>query len=69
MLRFRGSTGCIEALPQQEARVRALTDVALVQELASQPRPDPFALAEAIERQLLAFAPRQGWHLVNPACH
>jgi hypothetical protein len=69
MLRFKGSTGSIEALPRQEARVRALTDAALVRELTSQLEPDPFALAEAIERQLLAYAPRQGWHLATPSRH
>ena len=69
MLRFRGSTGSIEAMPQQEARVRALTDAALVQELTRETEPDLFSLAEAIERHLLAFAPRQGWHLVEPYRH
>ena len=69
MLRFRGTTGSIEATAEQEARVRALTDAALVRELTSQPEPDPFALAEAIERHILAFVPRQGWHLASPSRH
>ena len=69
MLRFRGTTGSIEAMPQQEARVHALTDAALVRELTHGPEPDLFALAEAIERQIFAFAPRQGWHLVGPYRH
>ena len=69
MLRFRGTTGSMEAMPEQEARVRALTDAALVRELTREPEPDLFALAEAIERQILAFAPRQGWHLVEPHRH
>lgn len=69
MLRFRGATGSIEAMPKQEARVRALTDAALVRELTCELEPDLFALAEAMEREILAFAPRQGWHLVDPYRH
>jgi hypothetical protein len=65
MLRFRGTTGSIEAMSGHEARVRALANAALVLELTRQAEPDPFALAEAIERAILAFALRQGWHLVG----
>ena len=35
MLRFRTPTGSIEALPQQEARVRGLSDMALLRELGA----------------------------------
>lgn len=63
MLRFR-PTGTIEALPQQEARVRSLTDFALRREVAAS-EPDPFAIAEAIGRALLVFTPERGWHLAS----
>jgi hypothetical protein len=69
MLRFRGTTGSIEAMPRQQARVRALTDSGLVRELTREPESDLYAPAEAIEQQILAFAPRQGWRLVEPYRH
>jgi hypothetical protein len=56
-------------MPGHEARVRTLANAALVLELTPQAEPDPFALAEAIEREILAFAPRQGWHLIGVSRH
>ena len=69
MHRSRGTTGSIEATVRQKARVHALTEAALVQELTSQPEPDPLTVAEAIERHVLAFSPEQGWHVVSPPHH
>jgi hypothetical protein len=60
MLRFRTLTGSIEALPQQEARVRGLSDTALLRELNTSSEPDPFAVAEAIDRAIVVFSSRRG---------
>ena len=60
MLRFRTPTSSIEALPQQEARVRGLSDTALLRELDASAEPDPFALAEAIARAIVVFSARRG---------
>lgn len=68
MLRPHAPSGSIEALPQQEARVRALSNAQLVRELVGV-EPDPFALAEAIERSILVFNPQRGWHLASSLHH
>jgi hypothetical protein len=68
MLRLHTPSGSIEALPQQEARVRALSNAQLVHELAGV-EPDLFALAEAIDRALIVFNPLRGWHLANSLQH
>ena len=60
MLRFRTPTGSIEALPQQEARVRGLSDMALLRELDASAEPDPFAVAEAIDRAIVVFSASRG---------
>lgn len=64
MLRLHTPSGSIEALPHQEARVRALSTAALLHELQG-PQPDPFALAEAIDREVLAYPPRHGWYFAG----
>ena len=48
VLRLHTPSGSVEALPQQEARVRALSNAHLVHELVGV-EPDLFVLAEAIE--------------------
>ncbi len=60
MLRFRTPTGSIEALPQQEARVRGLSDTDLLRELDGSAEPDPFAVAEAIDRAIVVFSSKRG---------
>ena len=64
MLRLRTPSGSIEALPHEEARVRALSNAALLYELRRS-EPDPFAQAEAIDRAVLVFHPHHGWHLAG----
>lgn len=64
MLRLHTPFGSIEALRQQEARVRALSTAALLHEL-QRPQPDPFALAEAIDRDVLGYHPLHGWYLTG----
>jgi hypothetical protein len=66
VLRLRTPSGSIEALPHQEARVRALTTAALIHEL-QRPQPDIFALAEAIDREVLAYHSVHGWYLTGAA--
>ena len=56
MLRLRSPTGSIEALPEQEARLRALSNGQLLRELC-RPDSDPFAVAEALDRRLLLPTP------------
>ena len=69
MLRLHTPSSSIEALPQQEARVRALSNAQLVHELVGV-EPDLFALAEAIEkRSILVFNPQHGWHLAKSLHH
>ena len=63
MLRARSPTGSIEALPQQEARLRGLCNAQLRHELLASESPDPFVFAEAVSRELLVYSPQRGWHL------
>ena len=68
MLRLHTPTGSIEALPHQEARVRGLSNAQLVHELCGL-EPDPFALAEAVQRCIIFFTPNHGWQLVQSMVH
>lgn len=44
--------------------MRALSTAAPLKELQG-PQPDPFALAEAIDREVLAYHPQHGWYFTG----
>jgi len=69
MLRLHTPTGSIEALPHQEARVRGLSNAALLRELERTDNLDPFAVAEAIGRALIVFNPVRGCYVARPVHH
>jgi len=65
MLRLVTPTGSIEAMPEDEKRVRALSDLALCSRLNSESASDLFAVAEGLQRPTIRFSPTFGWYPVQ----
>lgn len=64
MLRIRSETGDIEATPEDEARVKALSNVALCRALNTTSSEDLFLVAEGLSRLddgQLSYSERFGW--------
>jgi hypothetical protein len=65
MLRLVTPTGSIEAMPEDEKRVRGLSDLALCTTLNQAPASDLFAVAEGLQRPTIRFSPAFGWYPVQ----
>lgn len=69
MLRIRSATGDIEATPEEEARVRALSDVALCRLLNATSGEDLYLVAEGLSRLddgQVSYSERFGWLPLKP---
>lgn len=69
MLKVRSATGDIEATPEEEARVRALSNVALCRALNATRGDDLYLVAEGlcrIDDGQLSYSERFGWLAVKP---
>lgn len=69
MLRIRSETGDIEATPEDEARVRALSNVALCRALNATNGDDLYLVAEGLcrlDEGQLSYSERFGWLVLKP---
>ncbi|MCX9158138.1 hypothetical protein OPU71_18605 [Niveibacterium sp. 24ML] len=69
MLRIRSETGDIEASPEDEARVKALSNVALCRALNTTSGEDLFLVAEGLSRLddgQVSYSERFGWMARQP---